>query len=239
MLIPLRDETPFRRVPAMTAALVAANLAVFFYFRLQGGPAFQAAVFRLGLIPRELWAGNLELSPGHSFLASIFSSMFMHAGLVHLGGNMLFLWIFGNGVEDELGRLRFLFYYLGCGAVAALVHVGFNLRSAVPMVGASGAISGVLGAYLYRFGWARVRVLAFLLIFPVVFRVPAWLLIGLWFAMQVLSGLPTLVAAPVSGVAYLAHVGGFIAGYWYMRRRRSVRRAVYSRRRGGRWGMRP
>jgi membrane associated rhomboid family serine protease len=214
-MIPYKDDNPSRGVPAVTVALIAINCAVFLFYRVQGGQAFIAAIHELGLIPRELWSGNLGSSRGHWPTTSLFTSMFMHAGWLHLAGNMLYLWIFGDNVEDRLGHARFLIFYLGCGLAAVLAHALFNLGSRTPLVGASGAIAGVLGAYLYLFPRARVRVLVLIVVVVTRVMVPAWLLLGLWFVLQVVNGLPGVGAREVGGTAYLAHIGGFAVGFGY------------------------
>ena len=221
-MIPYKDDNPARSVPIVTIGLIAVNAGVFLFYRLQGGCAFNAAVYELGLIPRELWSGNLPGSEGHFPPVSLVTAMFMHGGWLHLMGNMLYLWIFGDNVEDRLGRLRYLLFYLACGLIASFCHVLFNLTSRVPMVGASGAIAGVLGAYLFMFPRARVRVLVFIFIFFTTVAVPAWLMLGLWFALQALNAWPSGGGAG-GGTAYLAHVGGFVAGFAYAWRRQRRR----------------
>jgi len=225
MFIPYKDDNPTKGVPVVTIGLIAINVVVFLFYQLQGGDGFRRAVFELGVIPRELWSGNLAHSRGHFPPVSLFTSMFMHAGWLHLLGNMLYLWIFGDNVEEWMGRARYLIFYLACGLIAALSHIAFNLGSTVPMVGASGAIAGVLGAYLVLYPWARVRTLVFLFIIVTRVMVPAWLVLGFWFVLQVLNGLPALGGSG-GGTAYLAHIGGFVAGYIYVwaRRRRQLRR---------------
>jgi membrane associated rhomboid family serine protease len=223
-MIPYKDDNPTRTAPVVTVGLIAVNVLVYLFFRLQGGRAFSAAVFEFGLVPRELWSGNLPGSSGISPPLSILTSMFMHGGLLHLGGNMLYLWIFGNNIEDYLGHARFLIFYLGCGLVAAFAFILFNLGSGVPMVGASGAIAGVLGAYLVLYPWARVHALVFIFFFVTTILIPAWAILGFWFVLQAINTLPSLGGAQTGGVAYLAHVGGFAAGYLYMRARKGKRR---------------
>ena len=221
-MFPLRDNNPTRRVPIVTYLLVAINVAVFGYeFMLgQGLPRFVAAY---GAIPYEIThfsdlvgvhAGSFEHTPGPSFIPlTILTSMFMHGSVMHIFGNMLYLWIFGNNVEDILGRVRFLLFYLGCGVAATLTHILVNANSTVPTVGASGAVAGVLGAYLVAYPQARVTTLVFLGIFVRMMEVPAAVLLVLWFVMQSLQGFLSLgVGEMTGGVAWFAHVGGFVAG---------------------------
>jgi membrane associated rhomboid family serine protease len=219
MLFPYKDDNPTERPAVVTVGLIVLNVLVFLYCWLQGEGGFTRSVFELGVIPKELWSGNLPQSRGHFPPASLFTSMFMHAGWLHLIGNMLYLWIFGNNVEDYLGHFRFIVFYVACGLIASFSHILFNLGSTVPMVGASGAIAGVLGAYLVLYPRARVRVLLFLFIFITTFTVPAWLVLGLWFVLQIINSLPEFSGSAGGGVAYLAHVGGFVAGLVYVRHR--------------------
>jgi membrane associated rhomboid family serine protease len=178
-------------------------------FGTQGG---EALVYQFGMIPVRLFGGR-DLTPELAVVpawTTLFSSMFMHGGLLHLGGNMLFLWIFGDNVEDSMGHVRFLLFYLLCGLAAAMTHALLNPESAIPMIGASGAISGVLGAYFLLHPMATVRVLIIIIVFVTIVHVPAFFVIGLWFLMQLLSAFATIAGGP--GVAFWAHVGGFIAG---------------------------
>ncbi len=233
-MIPYKDDNPTSRFPIVTVALIVINILVFLVLRLQGAHAFRQAVIQAGVIPRELFLGNLQGSTALSPPVTLFTSMFMHGGVLHILGNMVYLWIFGNNVEDYLGHVRFALFYIACGLVAAFSHILINLNSGVPMVGASGAIAGVLGAYLVLYPWARVHVLVFVFFFITTFMVPAWLVLGFWFVLQVLYGLPSIGMA-VGGTAYLAHIGGFLAGYLYIRRRAGKtgfpRRPRYARRR--------
>jgi len=219
-LIPLRDDNPYTRFPFVTVALIVANVFVFLTTTASLlGTASGALVYRYGLVPCNLVGGCPALPPQiqtilaqRSALSSLFTAMFMHANILHLGFNMLFLWIFGNNVEDRLGRIRFLAFYLVCGVLASFVFVAFNADSALPVVGASGAISGILGAYIVL--WPRARVMSLLplgfFFFPI--RTPAYVVIGLWFVGQLLAAIGGYATHQSSGVAVLAHVGGFIAG---------------------------
>src|SRR5438477_3598260 len=209
-MIPLRDDNPTRTTPVVTIALIALCTLVFLWEITLPGDEQQAAVYLLGFIPAVLF-GRAEL-PEHwvSPTLSIFTAMFMHGGLMHLLGNMLYLWIFGDNVEDRVGHARFVLFYLICGAVAALAQALPDMGSQVPMIGASGAISGVLGAYIVLYPRANVLVLVPLIVVFQTFRVPAWIVLGMWFIGQLAN---SLLAAPGQvGVAFGAHVGGFLAG---------------------------
>lgn len=215
MLIPIRDQNPTRRFPIVTAALIVANVFVFFNVGVS-----QEVAFHFGAVPCDIVGRCARLSnelqgafPGRSDLLSILTSMFMHGSFLHLGGNMLYLWVFGNNVEDRIGRVGFAIFYLVCGVVAAGTHIILNTVSPIPMVGASGAISGVLGAYLYLYPKARITAIIPILWF-IPFRLSAKVVLVVWFAMQLLEALGGLGATQESGgVAVFAHIGGFVAGY--------------------------
>ncbi len=212
LFLPLYDDNPTRRRPVVTIGLIIACVAVFAWQVTLPGREGDIAIFSFGVIPAVLF-GIEELPPGVAQVpawTTIVTSMFMHGGFLHLGGNMLFLWIFGNNVEDSMGRGRFLLFYLLCGTAAALAQSLPDPTSTIPMVGASGAIGGVLGAYILLHPRANVRCLVWIIIFATIINVPAVIVLGFWFAGQVLSG----VATPTSsgGVAFWAHVGGFVAG---------------------------
>jgi rhomboid family protein len=210
-MIPLHDDNPTTRTPVVTIALIATCVLVYLWQASLGPQAGQAAVYSFGFIPAVVFEGvrlPTELVRVPAGL-TLLTSMFLHGGFMHLAGNMLYLWVFGNNIEDVCGHGRFLLFYLLCGLVAAFAQALPNPASDVPMIGASGAISGVLGAYLLLFPHARVRVLIPLgLIFFTTVRA-GWLL-GFWFVFQLLSGLGASSAR--GGVAFWAHVGGFIAG---------------------------
>lgn len=213
--LPLYDDNPTRRPPVVTWLLIAI-CALVFYWQLSLGPREgQLAVYSLGVIPAVLF-GAAELPPELYLVppwASVITSMFMHGGFLHLGGNMLYLWIFGNNVEDSMGRMRFVVFYLLCGAAAALAQSLAAPSSETPMIGASGAIGGVLGAYLVLHPRANVRVFMWIIVFVRLINVPAALVLLVWFAGQVLSGAMTPTdAGDGGGVAFWAHVGGFLAG---------------------------
>ncbi|WP_424932892.1 rhomboid family intramembrane serine protease [Amaricoccus macauensis] len=214
-MFPIRDHNPSRRTPFVTWSLIALNVAIFLatlpYFaddRLLG-----ALYWNWGLVPA-------RISAGEGF-GGILTSMFLHGGWLHLGGNMLFLWIFGDNLEDQFGHLPFLGFYLASGIGAALAQYVAAPFSLVPMVGASGAIAGVLGGYLLLFPKARVDVLLIIIVFVRILVLPAWVMLGYWFVLQAVSGYASL-GSDGGGVAYLAHAGGFVAGAllalpWWLR----------------------
>ncbi|MFN3937246.1 MAG: rhomboid family intramembrane serine protease [Gemmobacter sp.] len=203
-MFPIRDHNPSGRTPWVTWALMAVNILVFLLTWPLMGDYQMAAVFdEFGIVPGRV----LQSGEWHTVL----TSMFLHAGWFHIIGNMLFLWIFGDNMEDALGHVRFLGFYLLSGLAAAFLQIAADPASPIPMVGASGAIAGVLGGYLLLYPKARVDVLIIFIIFFRIFPVPAWIMLGLWFAFQVIGGW----AAPTDegGVAYWAHAGGFAAGF--------------------------
>ena len=199
-MLPIGDDDSGRRsVPLVTYALIALNVA-FFLVELSGGDAF---IQKWAFVPTRFLA-----NPGADFL-TLFTSMFMHAGWLHLGGNMLYLWIFGDNVEDRFGPVKYLAFYVICGLAATGAQLLFSTGSSIPNLGASGAIAGVLGAYILLFPQGRVSVLQGQRVIPV----SAFLVIGLWFVLQLFSGVGSIVSASDSGgVAFMAHVGGFLAG---------------------------
>ncbi|MBI3899373.1 MAG: rhomboid family intramembrane serine protease [Gammaproteobacteria bacterium] len=211
-MIPLRDDVPCRTTPFITWALIAACSLAYLWQMSLGKRGFEVVVYNLGVIPATL-LGDIRL-PSELYvvppLVTIFTSMFLHGSLMHLFGNMLYLWIFGNNVEDAMGHLRFLVFYLLTGTMAALVQSAANISSAIPMVGASGAISGVLGAYLLLHPRAHVLVFIPLGFFSQLVHLPAMLVLGLWFVLQLVSS--ALADQATGGVAFGAHIGGFIAG---------------------------
>ena len=221
-MIPLKDDVPSRSFPTVTVGLIALNVVAFIYqVSLQIGPsphtlgAGQEFVLEFGLVPCRL-TGSCRVPAGFPMpVLTIFTSMFLHGGWFHLIGNMLYLWIFGDNVEDRLGRVRFVIFYLGAGVAAALAQTVVGPTSRVPMVGASGAVSGVLSAYLVLFPFAGVLTLVTVGFFIRIVRIPALIVLGLWIVIQVING--TAVYAMSSGgegggVAWFAHVGGFAAG---------------------------
>jgi membrane associated rhomboid family serine protease len=203
-MIPLGDDNPTRNFPLITVLAIGVNIWVYFTTFFTPNVPPELVFNQYGLVPY-----NLVHSPVSEYPA-LFSSMFLHAGFWHLAGNMLYLWIFGNNIEDVLGKFRFILFYLVCGTIAALGHIATNTDSIIPMVGASGAVSGILGAYIVLFPYARVKTLIFIVIFVTVIRVPALVLLGLWIGIQVVNGMAVSGGAP--GVAWFAHIGGFLAG---------------------------
>ena len=207
-MIPLKDTTPARITPFVNIGLIVANVLVFFYQASLPARAEQAFVMANATIPAHVahfLAGHAGVQAA---LLPLFTSMFLHGGLMHLLGNMLFLWIFGDNVEDYFGHLGYLFFYIVCGIGSGLVHVLFNLSSPYPAIGASGAISGVMGAYILLF--PRHQILTFFFIFLI--PVPAFLILGYWFVLQFLAGVGQLGMAVRGGVAFWAHIGGFLLG---------------------------
>ncbi|MFW8634120.1 rhomboid family intramembrane serine protease [Cribrihabitans pelagius] len=203
-MFPLRDHNPSHRTPYAVYVLMAANILAYFYYSATYASPRALAYFydAFAVIPA-------EISQGYG-LATLFTSMFIHGGLMHLGGNMLFLWIFGDNLEDEMGHLPFLLFYLACGIGAGVIHVISAPWSQVPTVGASGAIAGVMGGYLLMFPKARVDILLVLIIYFRIFSIPAFVMLAAWLGMQFLGGIG---ADPdQGGVAYWAHAGGFIVG---------------------------
>jgi len=210
-MIPLRDDNPSRTVPFVTRAIIAVNVAVFLY-EASLGPAVRSFVFDWGLVPQRLTGVLLGMEPPGAPLVTLGTSMFLHGGWVHLLGNMWYLWIFGDNVEDRFGHGRFLAFYLAAGVVSALLHTFVNPGSVFPTVGASGAIAGVLGAYAVLYPRARVLTLVPLIIVFQVVSLPALLVLGLWFVVQFFSGALALGAGSGGGVAWWAHIGGFAFG---------------------------
>jgi len=202
-MIPLRDIIPSRTTPYVTISLISLNVLVFLY-ELTLGRAVDAFTLYFGLVPAAFsWV-------------TVFTSMFLHGGILHVAGNMLYLWIFGDNVEDRMGHGRFVVFYLLCGVAAALAQTITAPDSVVPMVGASGAIAGVMGAYFVLYPKSRIVTLIPLFFFFQVIEVPAILFLGIWFVMQFLSGVGSIVTTagggPAGGVAFWAHVAGFVAG---------------------------
>ena len=228
-MLPLKDDIPTRTFPIVTVGLIATNVLIFFYqvsLELAPDPsaarAAQQFVLEFGLVPCRLTGSCVVQGDALSPFFTIFSSMFLHGGLFHIFGNMLYLWIFGNNVEDTLGHGRFLLFYLAAGVAAALTQTVIGPGSRVPMIGASGAISGVLGAYLILFPQASVLTLITFGFFWRIVRVPAVIVLGFWIVVQLLNGVLTFGAGQQGGVAVFAHIGGFAAGIlllWVVRPR--------------------
>jgi rhomboid family protein len=198
-MFPIGDDNTARRtVPVVTYALIALNI-LFFFVELSGGEAF---IEKWAFVPRRFLA-----NPAGDF-PTLFTSMFMHAGWLHLGGNMLYLWIFGDNVEDNFGHVKFIVFYLLSGLAATFAQLAFSVGSSIPNLGASGAIAGVLGAYLVLFPRGQVKVLQGQSVIPV----PALIVIGFWIVLQLFSGIGSISSTEQGGVAYMAHIGGFVAG---------------------------
>jgi len=221
-MIPLRDLNPTRTFPFFTILIIAANIVVFVYelmLQLSSHNTINLFYAEYGFIPclitnscpaelvRELSLAHDPVSP----IASLFTAMFVHGGWLHIAGNMLFFWIFGNNIEDEMGHLRFLIFYFVCGLIAAFAQIAFDPTSAVPSLGASGAIAGVLGAYFVTFPTAPVDTAIFV-IFIFFVRLPAFIVLGVWIVLQFFSGVGELGTHDTGGVATFAHIGGFVAG---------------------------
>ncbi len=231
-MIPLRDANPSRHTPWLTFLLIATNLLVFLYEAALSPAGLEQVVYTLGVVPARVttFPSQPDVTALDAFLPLV-TSMFLHGGWLHLLGNMWFLWIFGDNIEDRLGHLRFLLFYLVCGLGAGFAHVLFNLNSTVPTIGASGAVAGVLGGYFVLFPGARVLTLV-----PVFFvffvELPAYLILLYWFVLQLFSGAISLGArsGDVGGVAWWAHVGGFVLGMllvWLFKQRTRSRRIAF------------
>jgi membrane associated rhomboid family serine protease len=209
LLIPLRDINPTERFAVITFLLIVLNIIVFI-FGLTLGSSSERFITAFALIPQNLFLPGPVPTQSIPPVATLFTSMFLHAGFLHIGGNMLYLWIFGNNVEDSMGRLRFIIFYLLCGCIAAYAHAVMNSSSPVPMVGASGAVSGVLGAYLLLYPRARVLTLIVFFFYVRTIPVPAMVILLFWFLLQFMNALAAEGSG--GGVAWYAHVAGFISG---------------------------
>ena len=205
-MFPLRDTQPSYSKPVVTVVLIVVNILVFLY------------QFSLDSFSQNAFMDRYALIPDRFHFANVLTSMFLHGGWMHVLGNMWFLWIFGDNIEDILGHPKYLLFYLMCGIAAALTQVFFNPVSRVPMVGASGAIAGVMGAYMIKFPNSRIRTLLFLFIFFTMIDVPAWIMLIYWFGLQFVGGFESLASAQVTqgGTAFFAHVGGFVAGILFI-----------------------
>jgi membrane associated rhomboid family serine protease len=241
-VFPLRDNIPTERFPIVTVALIVANVLMYFFFQKGGislgDPSsrdFVCNLYEYGTIPREVVHGGQVAvqgcpTPEAPTWLTLFTSMFMHGGLLHLGGNMLFLWIFGNNVEDAMGPLKFIVFYVLGGLAADALQILTSTNSVVPSIGASGAVAGVLGGYLLLFPRARVVTLVFIIFFFTILELPAILFLGIWIIQQGLFAYFDLVqpSGTGGGVAYFAHIGGFAFGLLFIRafaRRRRARLA--------------
>lgn len=225
-MIPLKDENPSQTIPIVNILLILANMAIFIYQYFFASTDIQTLFLRLGSIPYE-FTHFVDKDPPALVPVplTIFTSMFMHGGGVHLLSNMLFLWIFGDNVEDKLGHFRYFSFYVLCGVAGAISHILTNLHSQVPSIGASGAIAGVMGAYMWLFPRARIVALLILVIFVQVVKVPAIVMIGYWILIQVLSGFAGWGSRAGGGIAWFAHLGGFVAGLFLIIIMRKGRRS--------------
>lgn len=208
-MIPIKDVNPTERFPFITVLLIAINIIVFAYETMLEQGRSEKFIAAFALVPARLFQHGISAAGSVPSGATIITSMFLHGGALHLIGNMLYLWIFGNNIEDAMGRMRFIFFYLLCGVAAAISHAVPNADSTVPMIGASGAVSGILGAYLLIYPRARVLTLFTLGFFIRLIEVPAVVVLGFWFVLQFLNA---LAASGAGGVAWYAHIGGFVAG---------------------------
>ena len=212
-MIPIRDRNPSGTFPYVTIGIIVINVLIFLY-ELSLGSGLGEFIMKFGVVPLKVsyYSQASDLTFINTFFPFI-SSMFLHGGFIHLIGNMWFLWIFGDNIEDKLGHFRFIAFYLLCGIIASSVHVFFNIQSKVPCVGASGAIAGVLGAYMITFPRARVVTIVPLFVFIQVMELPAIVVLGFWFVIQFFNGAATITASTSgAGVAWWAHIGGFAAG---------------------------
>ena len=204
-MFPYRDANPSESTPIVTIGLIAVNVGAFLW-ELSLGDRIQSAIYAWGVVPNQGFRAM-----------SYFSSMFLHGGWFHVASNMGWLWIFGDNVEDRLGHFRVLLFYFACGLAAGITHTAFNLASPLPAVGASGAVAGVLGAYLVLFPKARVLTLVPLFLYYEVVELPAFLVLGFWFLAQFLNGTATIaMTSAAAGVAWWAHIGGFLAGIAFL-----------------------
>ena len=226
-MIPLKDDNPTRIVPFVTVSLIVANAMVFLYQLLLPPDASRTLVTLFGVTPAQV-TGALLHNPGRLGHAGVtlFTAMFLHGNIMHIAMNMLYLWIFGNNIEDMMGHTRYILFYLLCGLVASITQVIASPASAIPMIGASGAISGILGAYLVLFPAARVLTLVFLVFFVRLVSFPAIIVLGFWFVLQLINAGQMTAGG---GVAVLAHIGGFMAGLVLIPifRRRRPRQSLY------------
>ena len=217
-MIPLRDDVPTRTFPIVTVILIAVNVAIYLYQIFLSEPMHTAMVYKWAYIPVE-YTSRTQVVPDLAvpYGVTVITSMFLHGGFMHVAGNMLYLWIFGNNIEDYLGKVKFIIFYVISGLAAVVTYTIFDPHSEIPLIGASGAIAGVMGAYMVLYPNARVQTLIFLGFFIQSVRVPAMILLVFWFILQIISGLPGLVGPSQGGVAWFAHVGGFAFGWLYFK----------------------
>jgi len=229
-MFPYRDDNPTVLNPYVTIGVIALNVIVWVLVQGLGtaGPLARS-VCELGLVPGELLrtvapGSSTPLGPGMVCVVdaepnyfTLLSSMFLHGGWFHLIGNMMFLWVFGNNIEDSMGHVKFALFYVICGVTAALAQMVVNPDSTIPMVGASGAVSGVMGAYILLYPHARIHTFVFLGFFATTMQLKAWVMLGYWILLQILGGLPSLAGMDRGGVAFFAHIGGFVAGLIFVK----------------------
>ena len=217
-MFPLRDSIPSRTVPFVTFALILVNLAVFLMEWNMPVDVLEQYIHHHGVVPTQLTRSAILDSPGA--LSTLLTYMFLHGSWLHLILNMWALWLFGDNVEDRLGHFRFLFFYLACGVIAVITHILVESSSALPTVGASGAIAGVMGAYFLMFPYSRMVVLVPVIFYPLFFEIPSAIYLLLWIFSQIFSGAAVILSggSSMGGVAFSAHVGGFIAGMFFARR---------------------
>ncbi len=218
-MVPLRDDNPVQITPYVTYGLIILNVLIFIYEITLNTGQLDQFLELFAVVPKELTASFQGVDVGQPIpeALTLISSQFLHGGFLHVGGNMLFLWIFGNNIEEQLGHIKFLFFYLACGALAALCQWYFGPMSAIPSLGASGAIAGVMGAYILRFPKTHILTLVPLGLFITTFRIPAIFFLGFWFLQQALYGVGSLgaqtnISMENGGIAYWAHAGGFVFG---------------------------
>ncbi|MEW5945325.1 MAG: rhomboid family intramembrane serine protease [bacterium] len=231
-MIPLRDDIPSSRFPFVNTAIIVLCVLGFLY-EVSLGPGAGRLVFAYGAIPLRIFDPGGYGAGAREWAPQFVTALFLHGGWVHLGGNMLYLWIFGDNVEDRLGHIGYALFYLLCGIIATLSHSLVAPGSQYPLIGASGAIAGVLGAYVVSYPGARVLTVVPFFYFVQFLRVPAVIVLGFWFVLQLLSGAASITAAHGGGVAWFAHIGGFVAGALLVlifpdrrRRKRRFRRAA-------------
>ena len=223
-MIPIRDNIPTRTFPIITISVIFVNVLIFLWQKFAFGGIDSQTIYKYyGLVPHEL---SLAITSRHELLPynilTIFTSMFLHGGIFHLAGNMLYLWIFGNNVEDAIGHKKFVLFYLLSGITAAIFQFLYDPSSNIPMVGASGAVSGILGAYLLLFPYAKIKTMLFIIIFIKIVEIPAILLLSIWFLIQ-------LLFSNGEGIAWYAHIGGFVFGLLSIKLFRPVARPVARR----------
>jgi len=213
MIIPYKDDNPRVLVPYVTYALVGTNVVIFL-FQIISAHAFTNS---FAIIPQTV-SENFTY-----YVMTLFTSMFLHGGLIHLGGNMLFLWVFADNIESVLGHIKFIIFYLASGLAAGILQTVIDPGSTIPVIGASGAIAGVLGAYMITFPRARVHTLVFLFVFITTIRIPAIYVLGFWFLFQLTNGLITIGIDTTGGIAWFAHIGGFVAGIGFIKAIKMIR----------------